>query len=82
MVLNLVWNALKFTNEGQHVCLGGEKGTVSVRDAYTLALARKFDANAGVTKILITPEDCLLASNRNGEIMCVFKDKDLKVSEK
>ncbi|QDZ23815.1 BEACH domain-containing protein [Chloropicon primus] len=64
--------ALAFTRtqEGDHVVLGGEKGTVSVRDLY-LRQVRKFDATVGVTDVTVTPEDCVLVTNRNGEIISI-----------
>lgn len=69
---------LSFTHEGEHLVLGGEKGTLSVRDAYSLDQCHKFDATVGITSLVLTQEDCLIATNRNGEVLSVHRETPAK----
>merc|ERR1712032_64717 len=41
-------SSLAWTYEGQHVVIGGEKGTISVRDAYNLQQIKKYDTGTSV----------------------------------
>jgi WD40 repeat protein len=63
-------SSLAWTHEGQHVVIGGEKGTISVRDAYNLQQIKKYDTGTSVN-VVVTPEDCLVAACSDGNLFVV-----------
>ena len=65
-------NSVAFSMEGEHVVVGGEKGGVTIRCAYTLRVVASPATSASpITCVDTTPEDCLLAANRAGELIVV-----------
>ena len=63
-------SGLGFTQDGLRVVVGG-KGTLMLRDAHSLKVSQRFEVEGSdqVTSILVTREDCILATSRAGELM-------------
>lgn len=71
-------NSMSFTFEGQHILLGGEKGSIHVRDATSLEVKEILRSkNSPITNVIPTPEDCLVASNGEGEFILVSPESSM-----